>query len=63
MGALLFLLAGLVGLSAWTASMEDALDAELSRDYCEECGAEILEDDECCIICGAKSAKRNEVVS
>lgn len=57
MGGFLLTLFALIGLSAWTAYKEDELNTELSRNYCENCGAEMLETDEHCVICGADNAK------
>ena len=51
MGILLVLFAA-VALSVWTAEKEEELEIEMSRRYCPFCGAEMLEDDEFCVVCG-----------
>lgn len=57
MGGFLLTLFAVVCLSAWTACKEDELDAELSRNYCKNCGAEMLSSDKFCVVCGAVNDK------
>lgn len=55
MGIILVLLVT-VALSVWTAEKEEELEIEMSRLYCPVCGAEILEGDEFCVVCGTPAS-------
>lgn len=60
MGIILILFAT-VALSVWTAEKEEELEREMAKRYCPFCGAELLEEDVVCVVCGTPASKGTNI--